>query len=72
MKTLRGSLAKQMLGAVGVAALLGLGGLSAQAQTKTVTVGITLPLVSYGGSSLIAMMAAIGVLISVNTRRYLF
>src|SRR5260370_17002494 len=44
MKTLRGSLAKHMLGAVGVAALLGLGGLSAQAQTKTVTVGITLPL----------------------------
>jgi rod shape determining protein RodA len=35
-------------------------------------VGITLPLVSYGGSSLIAMMAAIGVLISINTRRYLF
>ncbi len=35
-------------------------------------VGITLPLVSYGGSSLIAMMAAMGVLISVNTRRYMF
>jgi len=35
-------------------------------------VGITLPLVSYGGSSLIAMMAAMGVLISINTRRYLF
>jgi rod shape determining protein RodA len=35
-------------------------------------VGITLPLVSYGGSSLIAMMAAMGVLISVNIRRYLF
>jgi len=35
-------------------------------------VGITLPLVSYGGSSLIAMMTAMGVLISVNTRRYLF
>jgi rod shape determining protein RodA len=35
-------------------------------------VGIPLPLVSYGGSSLIAMMAAMGVLISVNTRRYLF
>jgi len=35
-------------------------------------VGITLPLVSYGGSSLIAMMAAAGVLISVNMRRYLF
>ncbi len=35
-------------------------------------VGLTLPLVSYGGSSLIAMMAAMGVLISINTRRYLF
>jgi rod shape determining protein RodA len=35
-------------------------------------VGIPLPLVSYGGSSLIAMMAAIGILISINTRRYLF
>ena len=35
-------------------------------------VGITLPLVSYGGSSLIAMMAAMGVMISINTRRYLF
>ncbi len=44
MKTLKGSLAKQMLGAVGVAALLGLGSLPAQAQTKTITVGITLPL----------------------------
>ncbi len=35
-------------------------------------VGITLPLVSYGGSSLIAMMAAMGILISINSRRYLF
>jgi rod shape determining protein RodA len=35
-------------------------------------VGITLPLVSYGGSSLIAMMTAAGVLISINMRRYLF
>ncbi|MFZ0889883.1 MAG: rod shape-determining protein RodA [Candidatus Binataceae bacterium] len=35
-------------------------------------VGLTLPLVSYGGSSLIALMAAMGVLISINTRRYLF
>jgi rod shape determining protein RodA len=35
-------------------------------------VGITLPLVSYGGSSLIAMMAAVGVLISIHTRRFLF
>ncbi len=35
-------------------------------------VGITLPLVSYGGSSLIAMMIAMGLLISINTRRFLF
>jgi len=35
-------------------------------------VGITLPLVSYGGSSLIAMMAAMGVLISIHARRFLF
>jgi rod shape determining protein RodA len=35
-------------------------------------VGLTLPLVSYGGSSLIAMMAATGLLISINTRRFLF
>jgi len=34
-------------------------------------VGITLPLVSYGGSSVIAMMVAAGVLISINMRRYL-
>jgi branched-chain amino acid transport system substrate-binding protein len=44
VKTSRGSLAKQMLGAVGVAALLGLAGAPVQAQTKTVTIGITLPL----------------------------
>ncbi len=35
-------------------------------------VGITLPLVSYGGSSLIVMMAELGLLISVNVRRFLF
>ncbi|MGO9454491.1 MAG: rod shape-determining protein RodA [Candidatus Binataceae bacterium] len=35
-------------------------------------VGITLPLVSYGGSSLIAMMLAMGLLISINIRRYFF
>jgi Cell cycle protein len=35
-------------------------------------VSLTLPLVSYGGSSLIAMMTAAGVLISINMRRYLF
>jgi branched-chain amino acid transport system substrate-binding protein len=44
VKALKGSLAKQMLGAVGVAALLGLGALPVQAQTKTITIGITLPL----------------------------
>jgi len=35
-------------------------------------VGITLPLMSYGGSSMLTMMAALGILISINTRRYLF
>lgn len=35
-------------------------------------VGIPLPLVSYGGSSLIVLMASMGLLISINTRRYLF
>ncbi len=35
-------------------------------------VGIPLPLFSYGGSSLIVLMAAMGLLISINTRRYLF
>ena len=35
-------------------------------------VGITLPLMSYGGSSMLTMMAAMGILISINTRRYLF
>src|SRR5579885_1423433 len=35
-------------------------------------VGIPLPLVSYGGSSLIAMMLAMGLLISINIRRYFF
>ncbi|HXW83376.1 MAG TPA: rod shape-determining protein RodA, partial [Candidatus Binataceae bacterium] len=35
-------------------------------------VGITLPLVSYGGSSLILMMGAMGILISIHTRRYIF
>jgi branched-chain amino acid transport system substrate-binding protein len=44
VKAPRRSLAKQMFGAVGAVALLGLGGLPAQAQTKTITIGITLPL----------------------------
>lgn len=35
-------------------------------------VGIPLPLVSYGGSSLLTMMAAMGLLMSINARRYTF
>ncbi len=35
-------------------------------------VGIPLPLVSYGGSSLLTMMAAAGLLLSINARRYTF
>lgn len=44
----------------------------AMATGMVPVVGIPLPLVSYGGSSLIALMAGMGVLISINTRRYLF
>lgn len=35
-------------------------------------VGIPLPLVSYGGSSLVSMMVAAGLLINVSTRRFTF
>ncbi len=35
-------------------------------------VGIPLPMVSYGGSSLIAMMAGVGLLIGVSSRRHVF
>jgi rod shape determining protein RodA len=35
-------------------------------------VGIPLPLVSYGGSSVLTMMASIGLLLSVNARRKTF
>ncbi len=45
MKIQAGLFARQVLGAVSVVALVGLGTVSAQAQTKkTVTIGITLPL----------------------------
>lgn len=35
-------------------------------------VGVTLPLVSYGGSSVIATMAGIGLLLNVSMRRFMF
>ena len=35
-------------------------------------VGVTLPLWSYGGSSLLAMMAAVGLLMSISLRRHAF
>jgi rod shape determining protein RodA len=35
-------------------------------------VGIPLPFVSYGGSSLTSMMVALGLVINVNMRRFTF
>lgn len=35
-------------------------------------VGIPLPFVSYGGSSLISVMASVGLLLNINMRRYMF
>jgi len=35
-------------------------------------VGITLPFLSYGGSSMLALFAAIGLLMNVSMRRYTF
>jgi rod shape determining protein RodA len=35
-------------------------------------VGVPLPLLSYGGSSLLAVMIALGLALNVSTRRFLF
>jgi len=35
-------------------------------------VGVPLPMVSYGGSALATMMFAVGVIINVSMRRYVF
>jgi len=34
--------------------------------------GVTLPLMSYGGSSMIAILASIGILLSINKKRFMF
>lgn len=34
--------------------------------------GVTLPLMSYGGSSMVAIMAALGLLLSIHSRRFMF
>jgi rod shape determining protein RodA len=35
-------------------------------------VGVPLPLISYGGSSMLANMVAIGILLNISMRRFLF
>jgi rod shape determining protein RodA len=35
-------------------------------------VGVPLPLISYGGSSMLTIMVSIGLLISISIRRFMF
>ena len=39
-------------------------------MAKLPVVGITLPFFSYGGSSLVTLMASLGLVINVNMRRF--